>query len=166
VAWNPRSSRDLILEGDGLAVEGRLQKAAGLYVGSVDILAKVSLPDPELNPERTVGIALSRALGHERLGLVRVWLGEPESAHHEFVEAESALRTSHAMIGRISRDQALIVEHVTVAAPLNWENAVRLERGRYDAPPSIDLAMGMKMCRHGWLSKNGQCRGHPPDPCL
>lgn len=164
--WNPRYARDLVLRGDRFAVEGRLQEAGGLYVESIEIIGSAQIHEIELDPEHSVGIPLSRALGHERTGLVRVWTHDITSARQEFDEAEAALEASLAIVHRIPPEQAAIVEHVRVEAPLRWREMVRQEAQSYDSPPSVDITMGMKLCRHGWLSKTGFCRGHPPDPCL
>ncbi len=158
---NSRFARELILQGDMLAQEGRLHDARERYVQSIEIVTSTPLSGRETVGDQAVSVALTRAIGHERVGLVRTWLGESDAAADSFADSVAALQEAVANVDYVAPDQATIIEDLRVDAPARWRQAQLLQTD----PPTVDLAMATKICEHGCLSKSGLCRGHPPDPC-
>ena len=161
MASNPRSGRELILRGDELLEVGRFDEARDLYRECVHATELVG----DLNPKQSVELALTEAIGHERLALVNIWTGDPRSALHEFAQSESAFDLSLTHISQIGSDEAELVQEITAEAPIRWQQVLSVS-DPVEVVATVDLAFATRTCRHGCLTRSGLCRGHPPDPCI
>lgn len=147
-------------------VDGRLDTALGRYEKSIQQVGIFGQAGAKMAVPEMVRIELTRVVGHERLGLIRVAMGEPELAQRELRQSKIALDLSVGGIKELSHAEAAIVEKIRLEAPARWQRVAVARPSQPVDFAQVELGLASKLCEHGCMSRSGFCRGHPPDPCL